>query len=236
MSSIEEKLDLYIKAKMTKKNILLKIEAEFGPEAKAKVEPIVDKVYGERKSNSLNMILIACGAFLFVVIIISAILYTSYFQNVSFSSAKCGTKSISLTGDSMYRNKLVEVLNFIETKDCNYERFVLDNLTTVYATDPGMLYSGKQTGDKTLIAVFSGSTEYVAGIIVHEACHAYSNNSNTVLSEADCAYTQYNFMKSAGASEADLQKVMTSTQTFMQYEFNESNIDAFKVWATSQAK
>ncbi len=236
MTSIEEKLDLYIKAGMTKKNILLKIEAEFGPEAKAKVEPIVNKVYGDKKSSSMSLMLITAGIVLFLVIIVSVILYASYFQNNTFASSKCGTNSIALTGDSMYRNKLVEVLTFIEAKDCNYTRFVLDNLSTVYATDPGMLYSGKQTGDKTLIAVFSGSNEYVAGIVIHEACHAFANNTNTSFSEADCAYTQYNFMKSAGANEADLQRVLTSTQTFMQYEFNEGNKDAFRIWSASQNK
>jgi len=236
MTILEEKLELYLKAGLSKQKILLKIDEEFGPEAKAIALRIIDKSYREKKSSSMHIIIGILGIVLIFVIIIGVVMYLSYIQNSAFVSQKCGTKSITITGDAMYRGKLVTTLAFIENKDCNYTRFVLSNLTTIYATDPGMFYSGQQNGDKTLIAIYSGSDEYVAGIVVHEACHAFANNSSITFSEGDCAFTQYNFLKSIGASESDLKKMETSTQTFLQYKFDETNKDAFEVWLETNDK
>ena len=238
MDSFERKLKLLQKAKFSKKEILSKIESEFGQEKRKIAEEILEKETVNKESSQKNKIIAVSLIAAILILLLFALYYFVFVQFSSFSSSKCNSTPISISGDSIYRQRAFESLVLIENKDCNYLNFISEFTQNINSTSMGFgikraagTYSG---GESVNISAFSGDIYFISSVLVHEACHSYQNKHQTSYDEGDCAYTGYNFLKKINASPSLIEATKNIGKTFTEYAFTEENTDVFAEWTKNK--
>jgi len=181
----------------------------------------------KNKKKFLFKTLIVLAVFIFAF----AVFYLFFIEYSEFSSQRCLSSKIKITGDWAYRQKLFEVLSFIENKDCEYLSFVADNISRIESTTPGLFTVGEYRGEsKATIASFMGENDYVSSIVIHEACHGYQNKKNLLYNESDCTLTMYNYLIKINASKDALDIVERTADFNPNYDFTNQDNDVFVQW------
>jgi hypothetical protein len=232
MDPIEEKVLTYLKAGFSKKEIFEKISRELAPEDNARAKEIVEKNLSQKSKSSKTKLLIISGAAGIFLLITLIIIYFSFINNSQFVSSKClPSVSIKIEGDTVYRDKSIEVLRLMEDKNCGYLGFVGEHTPKISSGMLGIFVGGQyEGGNSAKISTFTGDTYYVAAIMVHEACHSYQAKLGKGSSEPDCTLTQYHFLQSINAPQKDLDHTKKIGEFYPEYSFNESNKDVFLEW------
>jgi len=238
MVLVEERIELLKKAGFSKKIILSKLEKEFGKEVLEKANLLVEESFSKDNSKKRERRIIITSIVIATLIFLGLFVYYLFFSYSSFYSQKCENSPIIVSGDLIYRQRAFEALIFIEERNCDYLNFVSDNLSKIESSTPGWFSSGQYYTDKSTasIASFSGSTEYVSSIIIHEACHGYQNKKRLVYNESDCTLTMYNYLLNINASIQTINIVKQTSEFWPGYDFTSKDKDVFVQWKNSLSK
>jgi len=231
MDSIENRIAILKKAKFPRKKLLLKIEAEFGVQERAKIEEILEKEEITQNRKQKKTIIEVLIVIFFAILFLFTIFYFMYFQYSSFFSSKCNIGPIAISGDPQYRQRTFDILSLIEENNCEYLSFIWVHTPYLDSKELGFRYGGLYSGgDSANISPFTGDKYYAASIVFHEACHAFQTQNNQPISEGDCQYTQYIFLKSINAPAQDIEYTKTLGTKWPEYTFNETNTNVFLEW------
>jgi hypothetical protein len=227
---LNQTIIMYKRAGLSEKQILEKIEKKFGSKNIKVVSEQLKKEKNERFGLEKKKFLLISFGIITTLLILSIFFYIIFVQYSQFSSENC-SGIISISGAYSSRQRAYEILEYVE-KDCEYYEFVSEHLTRLEVDFSKGLFSGGyySGGESAEINVFNSSTEYMASIVVHEACHAFQLKNNLFMSEPDCTLTQYNYLKNVGASQEELQKVIDLKKWFPKYAFSENDNDIFELW------
>jgi len=225
-------LEIYLKAGLSKEEVLKKIENSITDKNRERVLKIVEEHF-EKKNRRLYS-KIGAVAFLVIIfiIVISISVYLVFIKDSVFYSENCSedTIAISIIGGLERREEAVKVLKLVEESNCEYFLFIADNAKTINVGDPGILSSGVYRNQKDAIQIdaFSGSPYWKASVIIHEACHSFQDKNNREFSEHECMQTTSNFLKKIDAPGEDMDRFERAASSWPGYSV--SGEDVFAIW------
>lgn len=231
--SFEDQLALYQRANMPKNAILERIESQFGLEYKLRAESILlkkeESKTGKKRKPVVAFAIMALTGL--VIIVVSYFLLISFMESPDFNSSKCtGTAKIAVNGDTSFKQKISGALTLVESKDCNYLRFISANAPIIYSGNTGVTGTGFYDNLKNSMAPdYSGSSYFVADAIIREACLSFQQKNGSITNEHDCGITQYNFLLRIGAPKEDIDRVL-NLKNSPAYYFDQNNSDVFVEW------
>lgn len=227
---LKQTIIMYKRAGLSDAKLLEKIRKKFGSKQISSIENNLKKEKNEKFSLEKKKFLIISFGGILILFILLLFFYFIFIQYSTFSSENC-SGTITISGANSSRQRAYEILNYVEN-DCGYYEFVSEHLTHLEVDFSKGLFNGGyySGGESAEINVFNSTTEYMASIVVHEACHAFQLKNKLFMSEPDCTLTQYNYLKNVGASQEELQKVLDLKKRFPKYAFSENDTDIFEVW------
>jgi hypothetical protein len=226
---INLKVKVYLSAKLSKDEILKRLEEYNLSQQEIKlVCDMIDEYYSVERGK-LNVFLIKSFLALFFVFFVLGVLYYVFFlYNSTYVSSKCpGVGEFSIVGDVMQRSYVINALKIIEY-DCDYLKFVHSFVPNLQVRNISLFEGGfYEKGSRTAILDIRKFSYYgLAGAIVHEACHGYQDVFGSDFSESECSSTQYKFLESINASDAELVYVRNIASFNPKYALGEKDVYA----------
>ncbi len=231
----EKKLEIYIKAGLTKEEVIKKMQPYLNERNREVLLEVIDEYFESRGSSDQTKFVIKAIFGLVVLAVVAYAIFFIFFQSAVYSPTKCLDKpvSISLHGDLMNRDRMMNALARVEEDNCEYFNFIADNAKKIFVNPPGFMSSGQYRGNEDEIHVNSltGSEHYVASILIHEACHSFQHKQGLEISDNDCTATQYNFLKAVNAQPDDLKAVERIASFWPGYSIKGN--DVFEQWKST---
>ncbi len=209
MDPLEEKLRIYLKAGLTKQQILEKLEGDLSDSNREQIMQRIDRYFSAEETQTASKATLIIGVVIAIIAIIFVVVYFAHFKDSSFHSEKCSTKpiDISVNGDPSKREAMIEALKLIESTDCEYLLFVADNAKTIYTSSGCFMAGGCYKGQKDTINANSimSNSYWVSSTVIHEACHSFQHKNNLGILESACMTTEYNYLTKIKAPQEVIQ-------------------------------